>query len=109
MLGSNTINASMEMQDARALKNPKNLSSWRAWEGETYQKSGFGAILAGVFALMLAFVNFPILFGRTLGQDLVPTALIGLALYLVASFALMAVAVLRLNAWKRAHPWAPPA
>jgi len=30
------------------------------------------------------------------------------ALYLAIAFGLMLFAVLRLNAWKRAHPWEPP-
>ena len=96
------------MQDMRALKNTTNLSSWRAREREAYQRSGFAAILGGVFALMLAFVISPSLFGRMLGADLVPISFIGLILFLGTSFALMAFAVWRLNAWKRANPWTPP-
>lgn len=96
------------MLDTRALKNSTNLSSWRAWEGEAYQRSGFAAILGGVFALTLAFAIFPSLFSRTLGDDLVPVSFIGLILYLGTSFALTVLAVLRMNAWKRANPWTPP-
>lgn len=96
------------MQDTRALKNPANLNSWRAWEGEAYQRSGSAMILGGVFALMLAFVISCSLFARALGDDLVPISLIGLVLYLGVSFALMALAVSRVSAWKRANPWTPP-
>ncbi|MGR4862659.1 hypothetical protein [Caulobacter sp. LARHSG274] len=96
------------MLDTRALKNSTNLSAWKAWEGEAYQRSGFNAFLGSVFALTLAFVIFPSLFPRALGDDLVRTSLIGLVLYLGTSFALMVFAVLRMNAWKRANPWTPP-
>jgi len=96
------------VQDMRALKNPTNLSSWRAWEKEAYERSGFTAILGGVFALSLAFAIAPSLFARTLGDDLVPISFIGLILFLGTSFVLMALAVLRMNAWKRANPWTPP-
>jgi len=96
------------MQDARALRNSVNLSSWRAWEGEARQRSGFTAILGSVFALMLTFVIPLGVFAPTLGGDLVSVSLVGLILYLGMSFALMAVAVLRVNAWKRSNPWTPP-
>ena len=96
------------MHDTRALKNSANLSSWRAWEGEAHQRSGFTAILGSIFALMLAFVLSLSLFARALGDDLVAISLIGLVLYLATSFILMAFAVLRMNAWKRANPWTPP-
>lgn len=96
------------MQDTRALKNSTNLSSWRVWEEAAYQRSGFAGILGGVFALTLAFVISLSLFARTLGDDLVPISFIGLVLLLGTSFALMALAVLRMSAWKRANPWTPP-
>jgi len=96
------------MQDARALNNGANLSSWKAWEGEAYRRSGFAAILSGVFALMLAFVFSVTVFAGVLGDDVVSKAVVGLMAYLGISFALMGLAVVRLNAWKRAHPWTPP-
>ena len=96
------------MHDTRALKNTTNLSSWRAWEEEAHQRSGFAAILGGVFALALVFVISVSLFARALGDDLVSISFVGLVLFLVTSFALVALAVLRLNAWKRANPWSPP-
>ena len=108
MLACTIVMGITPMHDTRALKNSANLSSWRAWEGEAYRRSGFAAILGGVFALTLAFVISPSLFARTLGDDLVLISLIGLILYLGASFALMALAYSRLNAWKRANPWTPP-
>lgn len=98
------------MQDPRALKNPRNLSSWRAWEGKAYERSGFAVIVGCFFApLSCAFVLFPSLFGRALGNHLIPAYLIGLILYLAASIGLMALAFSRVKAWKRAHPWTPPA
>lgn len=96
------------MRDTRALKNSTNLNSWRAWEEEAQQRSGFAAILGGVFALTLAFVISLSLLARTLGDDLVSLSVIGLVLLLGTSFALMAFAVLRIKAWKRANPWTPP-
>jgi hypothetical protein len=92
------------MQDARALKNPRNLSSWRAWRREAYRRSGFTAIIAGVFPLLaIAFVVACALFKPAL-RDLET----GFGLYLATGLGLMVFAVLRLNAWKRANPWTPP-
>jgi len=96
------------MQDTRALKNPTNLNSWRAWEGEAYQRSGFHAIMGGVIALTLAFVLSLSLFAGALGDDRVSTSLAGFILFLAMSFGLMALAVSRLSAWKRSNPWTPP-
>ncbi|MFN3523797.1 MAG: hypothetical protein ACK4YQ_16230 [Phenylobacterium sp.] len=96
------------MQDVRALKNPTNLSSWRAWEGEAHRRSGSGAILTGVFALTLAFVLSLALLRGAMGEALLPMAFIGMALYFAVSLALIALAVLRVHAWRRANPWTPP-
>lgn len=96
------------MQDARALKNSTNLNAWRAWEEQAYHQSGFTAILGAVFALTLAFVISLSVAARALGDDLVSISLIGLILFLATTFALMAVAVSRINAWKLANPWTPP-
>lgn len=96
------------MHDTRALKNSTNLNSWRAWEEEAQQRSGFSAILGVVFALTLVFVISLSLFARALGDDLVAISFVGLILLLGTSFALMALAVLRMKAWKRANPWTPP-
>jgi hypothetical protein len=38
----------------------------------------------------------------------VSVILTGFGVYLVMVLGLMAFAVLRLNAWKRANPWTPP-
>lgn len=93
------------MQDPSALKNPRNLRSWRAWQGEGYRRSGFMAITAGVLPpLASAFVMGCVLLRPAL-RDLE----IGFWLYLAAAFGLMVFAMLRLNAWQRAHPWTPPA
>ncbi|NEX93815.1 hypothetical protein [Caulobacter sp. 17J65-9] len=93
------------MRDARALKNTKNLESWRAWEQQAQERSGFYAIAGVVLpALMLVFV-FACVFLKMAVSD----AAAGLGGYLAAAFVLMAVAVLRLRAWKRANPWSPPA
>jgi high-affinity Fe2+/Pb2+ permease len=94
------------MQDMRALKNPTNLSSWRAWQAQGHRRSGFIVILAGVFpALATTFIVACTLFSRTLPlRDLE----VGFGLYLVAALGLMALAMLRLTAWQRANPWTPP-
>ena len=92
------------MQDERALKNPTNLRSWRAWQGEGHRRSGFIAIMAGVLPpLATAFVV-----GCTLLKPGVRAAEIAFGLYLAAAFGLMGLAMLRLNAWQRANPWTPP-
>lgn len=96
------------MQDARALKNLRTLSSWRSWKEEAYERSGSTAILGALFALMLAFVISCSLFGRQLVDGLGPIFFAGVILYFGASVALIALAVLRVNAWKRANPWTPP-
>lgn len=97
------------MHDMRALRNPTSLSSWRAWEREAYQRSGFVAIAAGLFApLTFAFAIFPSLLASTPARASVPIFLVALILYLAAALGLMAVGVLRVNAWKRANPWTPP-
>jgi hypothetical protein len=98
------------MPDTKALRNPRSLSSWRAWEAEACRRSGYVAILMGVFTpLTLAFVIAPSLLARALGDASVPIFFVGLILYLAASFGLLAVGYMRMNAWKRANPWTPPA
>lgn len=96
------------MQDPRALRTSTNLISWRAWEESARDRSGFTAILGSVFALTVAFVLFLSTFARTLGDDLVPISFISLIVLLGTSFSLLALAVWRVNAWKRANPWTPP-
>jgi len=59
----------------------------------------------GVFPLLtLAFVVFASLHRR--GGS--PVVFTGLSLHLATVFALAVFAMLRLNAWRRAHPWTPP-
>jgi len=91
------------MKDPRALRNSRNLSSWRAWEQEAYRRSGFTAIFAGVCSLAVGFV-----LACTLYRGPVAFVVLAFGAYLAAVFGLMVFAVLRLNAWKRAHPWTPP-
>jgi Flp pilus assembly protein TadB len=93
------------VQDTRALKSAKNLESWRAWEQQAQERSGFYAIAGVVMPLlMLVFV-----FACVLLKLAVSDAAAGFGVYLAAAFVLMAVAMLRLRAWKRANPWSPPA
>jgi hypothetical protein len=98
------------MQDPRALANPKNLESYRAWGQEGLRRSGFGAItsVVTVFAPVLSLAT--IVFRPSTSDARAWVVLIGgaFALYLAAALGLMLFAVLKLNAWKRAHPWEPP-
>ncbi len=98
------------MQDPRALANPKNLESYRAWGQEGVRRSGFSAIIFGVMALVPVLTGTIILFKPATRDAHTWVVLAGtaLALCLAAALGLMLFAVLRLNAWKRAHPWAPP-
>ncbi len=92
------------MQDPRALKNPTNLRSWRAWQSEGFRRSGYVVIFGGVFPpLVVAFV-----LAVTLLKPRLVVAEAGFGLYLAVCFGLMALAMLRLNAWQRANPWTPP-
>ena len=98
------------MPDPRALMNPKALESYRAWSREGVRSSGFGVMLALVTTLtpaltLAAIVSRPAARLSYAGLVLVGA---GFALYLAAALGLMAFAVLRFNAWKRAHPWEPP-
>ena len=95
------------MRDMRPLMNPKTLRSWRAWRQEAYQRSGFMAITAIVPLLTVAFVFACTLYRRVLAQA-GASVLLAFGLYLATVVGLMAFAMLRLNAWKRAHPWTPP-
>lgn len=98
------------MQDPRALANLRNLESYRAWCQEGVRRSGFAAIIS-ILMMLTPLLTLAALVFRPAGRDahawLVP---IGAAfgLYLVAALGLMLLAILRLNAWKRAHPWEPP-
>jgi hypothetical protein len=98
------------MQDPRALANPKTLESYRAWEQEGVRRSGFSAILSGVMALTPVLTGVILLARPTTKVAHTWVLLVGtaFALYVATALSLMLFAVLRLNAWKRAHPWAPP-
>jgi len=100
------------MQDMRALSNSRNLKSWRAWEQDAYRRSGF-TVMVLIFSLMAALVApLAIPLAATLHrhapQLLKPVLLTGSGLYLAMTLGLMAFAVLRLQAWRRANPWTPP-
>jgi hypothetical protein len=98
------------MQDPRALANLKNLESYRAWGREGVSRSGFGAIIAIVTGIT-PLLTLAMILNRPAMRDahgwLVATG-VAFAVYLVIALGLMLFAVLRLNAWKRAHPWEPP-
>jgi hypothetical protein len=98
------------MQDPRALANTANLKSYREWGQEGFRRSGFlpivlmTTLLAPLFTVSLT----PLAHLARGGHDWV--VLIGgaLAVYLAACLGLALVAVYRLKAWRRAHPWSPP-
>jgi hypothetical protein len=91
------------MQDARVLKNLRNLSSWRAWQAEAYRRSGFSAVTFVCPLLTLV----PVI-GFTLFKPALRDVEIGFGLYLATIAGLLVFAMLRLNAWQRANPWTPP-
>lgn len=98
------------MQDPRALANSKNLNSYRAWALEGYRRSGFVQITMIVPLLVPLLALAPILFKHAARDARAWVVLTGaaFALYMVTVFGLSLFAVLRLNAWRRAHPWEPP-
>lgn len=98
------------MQDPRALANIKNLESYRAWGWESAIRSGFVPIISGV-GMLTPLLTLGALLLRPTTRDLhawLVSMGAAFALYLLIALGLMLCAVLRLNAWKRAHPWEPP-
>ena len=99
------------MQDPRALANTRNLNAYRAWKREGFERSGFMLIFMMVplfvVFLPLALALLPEPAGDARGWLLVAGSAFAVYVAIVAALALCAV--LRLNAWKRAHPWSPPA
>jgi hypothetical protein len=98
------------MQDPRALANPKNLESYKAWEQDGVRRSGSSAIFTGAMTLTPVLIGAVLLLKPTTKVSHAWLVLVGtaFALYLAIALGLMLFAVLRLNAWKRAHPWEPP-
>jgi hypothetical protein len=91
------------MRDPRALRNTSSLQSWRAWESLALRRSGFALILAGFIPLEIVFVVAVTLAAHSLrGVE----ALFGADL--AAGLGLLALALQRLLAWRRANPWTPP-
>jgi hypothetical protein len=98
------------MPDPRALANSRNLESYRAWKREGFQRSGLFAI-ALIYPLLVPFFTLAVTTFEPAARDgrsFVVLAGSALALYLAAGLGLTLWAALRLNAWKRAHPWSPP-
>jgi hypothetical protein len=98
------------MRDIRALANPRNLESYRAWGREGLRRSGYLTILL-VFTMLSPMLPLAITLSKPVTRDAHAWSIqVGAAsaLYLMAVLGLMLFAVLRLNAWKRAHPWTPP-
>ncbi len=99
------------MQDLRALANTSNLNSYRAWQREGFRRSVFATM-----SVLVPMLTIPFIFAVTARPDpaigvraWVMAAAAALAVYLLVVAGLMAFAVLRLRAWKRANPWSPPA
>jgi hypothetical protein len=98
------------MQDPRALANFDNLKSYRAWQREGFRRSGLDAV-SMIAPLLVPFLTWAtVLFEHATRDARAFVVLTGaaFALYLATFGGLALVAVVRLNAWKRAHPWAPP-
>ena len=98
------------MQDPRALANSRNLESYRAWSREGLQRSGFVAIalIYPLFVPVLTVAMTTFGYAARDGRSFAVLAGAALALYLAAGLGLSLLAVFRLKAWKRAHPWSPP-
>ena len=104
------------MQDPRALANLGNLKSYRAWEQESYRRSGFLMLVMSVPTMLAPVFILTTILTTTLFEHATRDArawavLTGtaFAVYLVVAIGLMLFSVLQLNAWRQAHPWAPPA
>ncbi len=98
------------MQDPRALANTNNLNSYRAWDREGQRRSGFFAIIL-IVPLLAPFLTLALSSFEHTARDaraFVVLAGAALVLYLAVGLGLSLIAVLRLKAWKRAHPWTPP-
>jgi len=103
------------MQDPRALANLRNLQSYRAWEQESYGRSGFLMIILSVPVILAPLFIFTINLTTTLFRHAITDArawavltATTFALYLAVAGGLMLFSVIRLNAWRRAHAWTPP-
>jgi hypothetical protein len=103
------------MQDPRALANSRHLQSYRAWEQESYLRSGFLMIIMSVPAILAPLFIFTVNLTTTLFKPAMPDAraetvltATAFAIYLAVAGGLMLFSVVRLNAWKRAHAWTPP-
>jgi hypothetical protein len=98
------------MRDLRALANIKNLDSYRAWQREGYRRSGLMAVSLIVPLSACFFVLLPTFLEPMTRDARSFVFLMGgaMALYLALIGGSMVFAMLRLNAWKRAHPWSPP-
>jgi uncharacterized membrane protein YGL010W len=103
------------MQDPRALANLSNLQSYRAWEKESYRRSGFLMIIMSVpvilaplfiFAVNLTITLFRHAMAHARASAMVTATIF--AVYLVVAGGLMLFSVIRLNAWRHAHAWTPP-
>jgi hypothetical protein len=103
------------MQDPRALANPRNLQSYRAWEHEGYRRSGFlmiimsvPVILAPLFIFTVNLTTALLRYAITGARDSALLDMAAFAIYLALAGGLMLLSVVRLNAWRRAHAWTPP-
>jgi hypothetical protein len=99
------------VQDPRALANIRNLTSYRAWQRECLGRSGLNwailviAVSSPMFVFAASWIEHA---ARGDAGALVRLMGAALVLYVGAIGGLMLAGVLRLRAWKRAHPWAPP-
>jgi hypothetical protein len=103
------------MRDPRALASLGNLQSYRAWEEESYRRSGFLLLIMSVpvvlAPLFIVTTHLATTFFRHYVADARASAVliaVALPIYLGVAGGLMVLAIVRLRAWKRAHAWTPP-
>jgi hypothetical protein len=95
------------MPDPRALANLENLKSYRAWQRQGIERWMLAPLLTICCALPLLTMAFTLFEGDARQFVLVGGTVFGL--YVVIGLGWLFFAAHRLNAWKRAHPWEPPA
>ena len=91
------------MRDMRPLKNMTNLRSWRAWQRTANQRSGYLMILC-IYPLTSPLPALAV----TMLKPSVEAIAVAAVAYLAVVLGGTTIAILRLNAWKKANPWHPP-
>jgi len=95
------------MRDPRVLANSENLKSYRAWEQESYRRSGFNMFMMAIPLFAVAPTITITLFKHAMIYASRWVFLTGSLIYFVIILGLGLFAVLRMNDWRRAHAWTP--